>query len=478
MTTAVPFKRYLVRHIGANKGRPRIYLDMPDLETSGFTPGKFYKREVSAEGKRITLTAIEGGDYVVSKKDKGGKLCPVIDLSSSEALKTFEGMEAVRIVLEDNRIHILPLASESKRLERLLRMSKNLATGALHTAGAAFGGGVLDHAAHSGLKAAGMESLLVMANEIDEDLLTHAQTYNEVVSNSTTLISAPMQELVQDDWAMNRLPKADLLCMGIPCSGASIAGRSKRSLSMMENHPEVGHLVASAIMLINRINPAVVVIENVTQYAETASAQILRQHLRDSGYEVHETELKASDFGCLENRDRWFLVAATRGIELTLSDLAPALKPVRTVAEILDDVPLDSPEWRSFDYLKQKETRDQAKGNGFAMQVVTPASTSVPVLRKGYHKGGSTDPLLAHPENPELLRQFTVKEHARIKQVPVNLVEGLNKTAGHILLGQGIAYAPVVALFKRIGEGLQNWATSLQSNTVQQMPYRLSLATG
>lgn len=476
--SVAPFKRYIVRQIGCSKGRPRVYLDMPDLEVSGFAPGQSYKREVSLESRRITLTADDNGSYVVSKKEKGGTMCPVIDLHSTEAFKPFEGMEAVRIVLQVNRIHIMPLASEAKRAERLARMARSLEAGVLHTAGAAFGGGVLDHAAHAGLSASGIEANLVMANEIDEGLIAHAQLNNDCILSETTLISAPMQELVQDDWAMERLPKADLLCMGIPCSGASIAGKSKRSLSMMENHPEVGHLVASAVMLINRINPAVIVVENVTQYAVTASAQILRQHLRDSGYEVHETELKAGDFGCLENRERWFMVATTRGIDLDLSNLAPVLKTVRNVSEILEDVSLDSPEWRGFDYLKTKETRDAAKGNGFAMQVVTPQSTSVPVLRKGYHKGGSTDPLLAHPENPDLLRQFTVVEHARIKQVPERLVEGLNKTDGHILLGQGIAYAPVVALFKRIGECLKNWKSKVPAAPEQMVPYRLKLATG
>lgn len=476
--SAVPFKRYIIRKIGSSKGHPRVYLDMPDLAISGFAPGQTYKREVFTESRRITLTADVDGGYTVSKKDKVGKDCPVIDLHSSEAFKAFEGMEAVRIVLDVNCIHIMPLASEAKRVERLARMAGNMEAGALHTAGAAFGGGVLDHAAHAGLRASGLESKLVMANEIDEGLIAHAQLHNDCVLSSTTLIAAPMQELVQDDWAMNKLPKADLLCMGIPCSGASIAGKSKRSLSMMENHPEVGHLVASAVMLINRINPAVIVIENVAQYATTASAQILRQHLRDSGYVVHETDLKAGDFGCLENRERWFMVAATRGIDLDLSSLAPVVRTVRTVNEILEDVALDSLEWRSFDYLKSKEVRDAAKGNGFSMQVVTPQSTSVPVLRKGYHKGGSTDPLLAHPENPDLLRQFTVVEHARIKQVPECLVEGLNKTDGHILLGQGIAYAPVVALFKRIGECLKIWKLKVPTAHEQMFPYRLKLATG
>lgn len=179
-----------------------------------------------------------------------------------------------------------------------------------------------------------------------------------------------------------------------------------------------------------------VVVECVTQYKSTASAQILRQQLRDSGYDVQEIDLKAQEFGCLENRDRWFLVASTRGLPVDLADLAPALRPVRTVSEVLDPIPADSPDWRNFDYLKRKEIRDAEKGSSFSMQVVTPASTSVGVLRKGYAKGGSTDPLLAHPTNPDLLRPFTVAEHARIKQVPVELVEGLGKTDGHILLGQ------------------------------------------
>ena len=116
---------------------------------------------------------------------------------------------------------------------------------------------------------------------------------------------------------------------------------------------------------------------------------------------------------------------------------------------------------RTFDYLKTKEVRDAEKGNSFAMQIVTPDSTSCPTLRKGYHKGGSTDPLLRHPTNPDLLRQLTVGEHARIKEVPEHLVEGMSKTDGHILLGQGIAYAPVRALFKRIGESLVQWKESL-----------------
>lgn len=454
-------QRYIVRKLGNHRGCPRVYLDINVMEAAGFLPGRTYNRVVNAERMSLTLTAEANGSFIVSKKEKAGKMLPVIDINNSKELGMFEGLEAVRVIFSNNQIHILPIASEMKRLERLKRLSANLAAGVLKTAGISFGGGVLDHAAHSGLADAGIGSTLSMANEIDEDLLTHASLHNDVWSASTIGIAAPMQELVQDHAAMSRLPQVDVFCGGIPCSGASQAGKSKRGLSKMEDHPMVGHLIASAIMLINKMNPATIVIENVPQYADTASAQILRNHLRDSGYDVQETTLAGNDFGCMENRVRWFMVAASRGININLQGLAPVLREVKTLATVLDDIGPDAEDWRTFDYLKTKEVRDAEKGNSFSMQIVSPTSTSCPTLRKGYHKGGSTDPLLAHPTDPDLLRQLTVGEHARIKEVPEHLVTGLSKTDGHILLGQGIAYAPVRALFKRIGQSLAQWKESI-----------------
>ena len=458
-------QRYIVRKLGSHRGSPRVYLDVNVMEAAGFAPGRTYNRTVNAERKSLTLTAEPNGSFVVSKKDKGGKALPVIDINNTKELGMFEGLEAVRVIFDSNTIHILPIASEMKRVDRLKRLRSNLDAGVIKTAGISFGGGVLDHAAHAGLADAGIASSLAMANEIDEGLMNHASEHNDVWSESTVGIAAPMQELVQDHAAMSRLPQVDVFCGGIPCSGASKAGKSKRGLDKMEDHPLVGHLIASAIMLINRMNPAMVVIENVPHYADTASAQILRHHLRDSGYEVQETTLEGNDFGCMENRVRWFLVAASRGIEVNLQGLAPVVREVKTLSTALDQIGPDAEDWRSFDYLKSKEVRDAEKGNCFSMQVVTPESTSCPTLRKGYHKGGSTDPLLAHPTNPDLLRQFTVGEHARIKEVPEHLVEGLSKTDGHILLGQGIVYAPVRALFKRIGESIARWKASAAEET-------------
>ena len=471
-------KTYIVRKMQTHKGALRVYLDLIGMADAGFSPGQSYVRDISTDAPRITLRAQESGTHVVSRKEQGSRTVPIIDINSTSALIGFEGMAAVRIIVQNNRIDILPLASETKRLARLERLRASLDNGVVTTAGLSFGGGVLDHAAHAGLMDAGLQAELVVANEIDEGLLAHATLHNDTVTSGTVTIAAPIQEFVQDDWAMKQLPTCDLLALGLPCSGASQAGKSKRGLTIMEQHPEVGHLVASAIMVINRIQPSCLVLENVTQYADSASAHILRSHLRDSGYTVQETTLSAQEFGSLENRHRWFLVASTVGIDIDLTGLAPTLRQVHTLSEVLEPIGTDAADWRTFDYLKAKEVRDAAKGNSFAMQVVTPASTSVPVIRKGYAKGGSTDALLAHPTDPNLLRQLTVKEHAAIKGVPAHLVEGLSKTDGHAILGQGVDYATVRALFARIGKCLVNWKLTEKSAGIQDIGYSLRLATG
>jgi DNA (cytosine-5)-methyltransferase 1 len=246
-------KTYIVRKIGLNRGLPRVYLDVKSLCDSGFEPGKTYVRQINREKMRLTLTIQANGSHVVSKKDVKGSIVPIIDINSSEALSMFEGLSVVRIVVAENVIHILPVASEVKRQKRLTDLKANLDKGVATTAGFSFGGGVLDHAAHAGLQAAGIGAELKLANEIDEDLLNHAMEHNDIWRSDTIAIAAPMQELCADDAAMQRLPTVNVLAAGIPCSGASRAGKSKRKLAIMEDHPLVGHLITSAIMLINRL---------------------------------------------------------------------------------------------------------------------------------------------------------------------------------------------------------------------------------
>ena len=96
------------------------------------------------------------------------------------------------------------------------------------------------------------------------------------------------------------------------------------------------------LMVIARVKPVVVLLENVKQYLTTGSMCILRTQLRDLGYELHETVLQAADWNELEHRDRMCLVAVTRGLACDLNMIERPISRDRRIAEVLDSaVPAD-----------------------------------------------------------------------------------------------------------------------------------------
>lgn len=455
MTDHSRLSSYVIRKIGKNRGAPRIWLEGAHIERAGFAPGQ--KFDVDVQGKTIVLEAKQDGTRTVSAKRKGDRTNPVIDINSREMLAIFDGMGVVRIAAKKGVIVIIPLASELRKQERLHRLRKKLKTGdPLLIGSLSHGAGVLSHAIHRGLHDAGVPSRLAFANEIRPELLDQAVEHNETWDKDTQLLGAPMQELAFDEKAMAHLPKTEILEMGLPCSGASVAGRAKRKLAHPEEHPEVGHLVVAALTILAKTNAAIVILENAPGYQTSASADILRNYFRDLGYTVHEREFVGTEWGALEKRKRWCLVAVTQGIEFNFSQLVPPQQnePPR-LGHILEDIPLDDASWKSVPYIKGKWIRDQAAGKNFEPRTLDGDATEVPTITKGYAKIRSTDPMLIHPDDPDRQRLFTPVEHARIKGVPEHLIEDTSNTLAHEILGQSVVYEPFRAMGEHIGRSLK-----------------------
>ena len=371
----------------------------------------------------------------------------------------FSGLERIRVIAMNGELHILPLASEIRKEERLTLLREQLSKGEPLTVGSlSHGGGVLSLAVHEGLQDAGVKSKLAFANDIRRDLLEHAARHNPAWNDETILLDAPMQEIAFDAWTMNHLPRVSILEAGIPCEGASLSGRAKNGTSCAEAHEDVGHLCVAFLAIIAKVNPAIVILENVQQYQQSSSMWILRHQLRDLGYIVNETVLDGAEWNALEHRKRMCMVAVTEGIEFDFAELEKPARETRRLGEILEDIPLDASCWSEMGYLKDKAVRDAAAGKGFAMQIVTPDSEKVGTIGKGYQKNRSTEPKLQHPENPALLRLFTPVEHSRIKGIFEGLIFGLSATTAHEMLGQSILPKPFRALAKLIAKKIQQWA--------------------
>ncbi|PIX73941.1 MAG: DNA cytosine methyltransferase [Rhodocyclales bacterium CG_4_10_14_3_um_filter_68_10] len=460
---------YAVRKIGTHRGSPRLWLEGREPTKGGFLPGTRFNTRVDPDRALLVLEAVEDGVRIVSGKQRGDGQIPVIDINSKELLAMFEGIEAVRVVVQDGRISILPMASELRARERLIRLKDKLARGEpLTTGSVSAGAGILDRAAHEGLELAGVKAKLAFTNEIREDCVAHMCKVNPIVDDETVTLTAPMQELAFDEWAMSQLPKVDVLVGGIPCSGASRAGRAKRGANHAEAHPEVGHLVVAFLAIIAKVNPVAVVLENVPIWATSASMCILSNQLRDLGYELHETIVRSAEWNVLEHRERLCVVAVTKGVSFSFDALERPAPMERHFGEIMDQVEHDASCWSEMSYLKEKRERDEEKGSNFKMTVLTPQSTSVPCLNKTLWKRQSTGAFVSHPVNPDLLRLPTVNEHARAKGVWPDMVDGVGLTFGHEILGQSVTVPPFRSVFKLLGFALQAFARQA-TNAFQPM---------
>jgi DNA (cytosine-5)-methyltransferase 1 len=441
-------------HLGAHKGAPRLWIQGHFPDRAGFSPGAKYDAVKTED--QLVLRLSPDGTRVVSYKVSGERTIPIIDLNSRALLDIFPEGGELRLVIRENEIVISALASERRRAERIERLTKRMEDWEPLQVGAlAFGVGVLDHALHAGLAQEGVGTQLAWASEIREDAFEQAALHNDAFSPQTVALAAPMQEVAFDEEVLSQLPAVDIVTAGLPCSGASIAGRSKRGLSLPEEHPKVGHLVVAAVNFIARFNPSIIVMENVPPYAKSASACILRTHLSELGYELHEREFIATEWGDLERRTRWCLIAVTRGIAFDLQALVPDAGEVRTLSSILEPLESVAHRFSPMFGLKAKQERDLAAGKGFQMQVYSGQETAINTLTKGLSKNRSTDPKICHPNDANLLRVPTALEHARCKGVPEGLISGLCETTAHELLGQSVCYGPFRALGAHLAKALK-----------------------
>lgn len=455
MDETATMQTYSVKRIGSQRGGRRIWLEGSRLEKAGFSPQRRYHVDIDRRTRTMVLRVANDGDRLVTRKQRGGRTFPIIDLCNGAHLAMFEGLEQVRVVFSDGSLRISPVASDQRRLDRMARLRDRMATGApIEVGSVSTGVGVLSLAIHQGLSDAGIASRTAFVCDIDGGYLQQCEEANPCFDRDTVVVDAPMQEIAHDHAALADLPSIDILEAGIPCTAHSSAGRAKKGLAMPEDDPAVGHLAAAFLAITAALNPAVVLVENVPNYMTSASFSILSNQLTEWGYEVTSTVISGADHNVIEHRERMALVAVTKGIDFDPADIRRPAPRDRRLGDILDDVPSDDPSWSSMDYLREKEERDLEAGKGFRMQIFDGNSSRVSTIGRGYAKVRSTEPKIAHPDKPGLLRQLTPAEHARCKGIPEGLVKDMPITRAHEVLGQSVLFDPFRAVGAAIGRSL------------------------
>lgn len=437
--------------VSENRSVPRLWLEGMKLAHAGIEIGVQYMLNVSKPLQRAELRPAPNGytgkTFSVSKRTRNGVVSPLLEIRDALLTEVFKVGTKVRVAVHKGRIVICMSHIAQRIQERVSRFLKKLSDKApLGVVSLFHGGGVLDKAMHSGLQRAGVNSFVQVGVEVESEYLESSLRNNpELWREESIVINGDIRDI---NLFGADIPQADLLWGGVPCTGASKSGASKNKLAFAEEHSTAGTLFLDFINFAKATNPAVVLLENVQEYAKSIGMTCIRSSLTNLGYELSETILDGAALGSLERRFRLCMVATTPGVcgKINFDDLVAVREREKRIADVLEDVPASSDQWKSYDYLASKELRDKACGKGFMRQLLTGEEDGCGVIGRGYAKGRSTEPFIVAPHDPSLSRLLTPGEHARVKTIPESLIEGLCATTAHEVLGQSVIYSAFEAV--------------------------------
>jgi DNA (cytosine-5)-methyltransferase 1 len=444
------------------------------LAHAGVKIGIQYVLNVSSKLKRIELRpapqGFVGKTVYVSKRTRNERVYPLIELRDSIITELFKIGTKLRVAIQDGRIIISPSHIAMRVQERVSRFLDKLKNNqSLHVVSLFHGGGVLDAALHEGMQRSKLASYVKVGVELEGDYIDSSLRNNPSLwRDDSIVINGDIRDV---NILGSGIPQTDLLVGGIPCTGASRAGKSKNKLTCAEEHSTAGSLFHDYLNWVKVTNPCIVILENVVEYMTEAAMTVIRSVLSHLGYELSETVLDGPSLGSLEKRKRLCLVATTPGVcgPVDFGQLIPVRKKEEKLADILEMIPGDSDSWKTFDYLAEKEERDKASGKGFKRQLLTGEEDGCGTIGRGYAKARSTEPFIVAPHDPLLSRLLTVLEHARVKTIPRRLIEGLSATIAHEILGQSVIYSAFVAVGELIGKTVKGLASPLTKASISEV---------
>ena len=460
-----------------NKNKPDEYQGRANIEnihqlkSSGFVAGtRFTVKELDIG---VAFELHPEGELIVTKKEHKRRNGDVvigsrIDVRSKKIADNLPPSESVVVYYLDGMIVLLPRPSDVNNQKRIDRLKESLELNRFETAATYSGIGTLDDSLHEGFELNGITTSLVGATDIWGNALNALFESNLAANSKTKTLAIGIEQLC----AMGSRPfgKIDMLTAGIPCKGASKLNVKTRDEP--ERHLIAGHQVLNLVMLLQSMewDVPLILIENVTAWADTVSCSMLTRVFEEQGYNVQfvgdnvDGEYKginSNNFGTIERRVRMAMLATPKGIDINMA----AMEHLRTgpskltVGDIrLDDSQIDPKEYEYGNHLDS----DTKKNKGWKNRIVQDSDNKTPLLSADCYKQRVEDPKFMHQTIEGKTRLPMPEENAALKGQPERIINALTfKTHAHIALGNGCARKPWVAFAYALSFDLQNWFKSL-----------------
>ena len=437
------------------KGGFRVYLNNQTLKKIGFEIGVGYEEIHEEDCVRIIVNP--DSKRKVLNCGRG----PLMDLHNKRLGETLPDCERVSVHYQNGEI-VLRVYHHTKRIsDRVKSLASKVKNRKPIRMGELYGGiGLLSKQLHIGLLAAGLSSAMAFGNELERLPADVNVNANSIWQDTTKDAVFVQDDIMTMDKSL--VPQVDCLVVGYPCTPFS---RQQGGARRRDLDHDAGTLFIPTLDIINRANPAMVILENSDNMLNSTTLSLMDRVMSATGYYRTETVLNGHDHGDFERRKRLCLVWVSQGLEgLDISQLAPSCIKPRKVQDIVEPMSLEDAAWRDMSHIAKK---DKEGNHNHKMCVASMGDTTMPTIPATYAKCKADTPLIAHPEDAGLHRLLTVSEHANVrrmsgqyKQAVVSIGDGThhlttrtNATAAHMMLGNAVAPKPWIA----VGEHIGNW---------------------
>ena len=455
------------------------------LRQSGFTVGTKFK--ISYAKGLVEITADTNGTNTIAPKRFGRRdgsevVGERLDLRSYQIYEKFKGEEKVLALYLEGRIVFMHIPTRARSLDRTEKLMSAVKAGKLRTAAFYSGIGTLDAAMHEGFAKEDIESEIALANDSWEIAIDAMLNDNPAVTNATRTFTGGIEQFVASGIRMNDV---DMAVIGIPCKGASKLNVGTRDVP--EFHPWAGHQVLNAVMALQQMNfPPLVLIENVTAYADTASLSMITRIFNEQGYDTQLVGdrdddgkykgINSTHYGDIERRVRMALLAYPKDVAISFDGMRKTGPSTATVGDIrLSENLVDPAEYEKGKHLNRLSKVEK----GWRNRIVDDSDNITPSTSADCWKQRIEDPKFKHPSDKSKCRLPLPEEHAALKgHDPILINTMLANSNAHTALGNGTAKRCWVEFARTLARSLQDclhtWerlypAKEAKQNTAGQM---------
>lgn len=460
------------------KDNRRIWLEGEPLLEAGFNPGDFFSVALNVDTLSVELNHVPDSKEAralhkarllkkVSRRQMVGWIKPIVDICNSDITDLFGDASRFRAQSFDGKVVFSIHPEDIKRIERENTLNDNLKNGFITKGDAFVGIGISCHAIHQGLKDAGIKTKQKWAVEIDGKYLDIAKRNSPEIYNNAHLFCASVEEVEKD-----LLEPVDAFSFSLPCTNHSSMGVAKKGLKSAEDGDEVTALFGT-IAMIQAVNPAILISENVPNAKGSTSYNILLKELKRLGYEYEEMILDEKQGGSLELRKRYWFVAYSKGLDIDPTMLLPREEP-KIHADLGDAMEKDETDlkWFPVANLTKRHDKNVASGRNFKINLVDEKSEAVSTIPRSYAKHQVSNPHITN--GSDKYRLLTPAEHARVKRIPEHLIGNCHVTTAHQGLGQSIAYYHAYGIAQSLVRAMLAKVMTNKAVNDPQLPLALS----